>query len=117
MTEFIQKSQKVLLSRSLNCLKSRLKFEKATGFSHTKVEEVIAVLVTNQWFKSEGIDLKISLSTKPRGADGELQGKTYSDFDRVEVKSSKDSNKQFQFSRNFTFSTHGCVICLEKTNE
>ncbi|MCG7400485.1 MULTISPECIES: hypothetical protein [Caballeronia] len=88
-------------------------FKNATGFDPGKANEILSAMLANAWFAKAGFKWRIDPLSRPRGADGTLLIDGADSGLLVEFKSSKQTSSEFQFSPDFDFGRHGCVVMTE----
>lgn len=89
-------------------------FERQSRLSVDKANELLSAVIVNQWFVSQGVDMRIQLLSRTRGPDGKLLIAGDDSGKLVEFKSSKQgSNPEFWFKPTFDFAAHGCVVMTE----
>ena len=112
MSEFTEDS-KQLLKLVQAFFESAYTFEASTKFSTVKAGEVYVAIIVNQWLAKNNFEGQIKLTRAHKGFDGILVYNKVSEKPiGVEIKTCKES-KEFRFSREFEFNTHGLIILAE----
>jgi hypothetical protein len=94
-------------------LTAAAEFRSATGFDPSKANEILSAMLANAWFAQEGFAWRIDPLSRPRGADGVLVIDGEDSGLLVEFKSTNQGSAEFQFSPDFDFDKHGCVVLTE----